>query len=92
MLDLKSQIQQIIESEQDSVSYYEDNNSSLAGYKRKPYTVDDFSRDLVKDYKLDIINMSDKEIEEAFGVANDGSLWEKTLEEEVLRRNDKRRP
>jgi len=92
LLDLKAQVQQIIESEQDTVSYYENNNASLAGYKRKRYTVDDFSRDLIKDYKLDIIDMSDQEIQEAYVAANDGSLWEKTLEEEVLRRNDKRRP
>ena len=94
LLNLKSQVQQIIESEQDSINYYENNKKSLSGYKGKKYTTEDFSRDLSKDYTMDVIGMSDADIENAYmniPISGSESLWEKTLEKEIKRRADKNR-
>ena len=91
LLDLEAQVLQIVESEQDAVEYYENNNNSLAGYKGKRYTADDFVRDLRKDYTMDVIDMSDQDIENAYLSAGDGSIWMETLEKEITRRADKRR-
>lgn len=91
LLDLEAQVKQIVESEQDAVEYYENNKNSLAGYKGKRYTSEDFVRDLRKDYTMDIIDLSDQEIEDAYLSAGDGSIWMETLEKEITRRADKRR-
>jgi len=91
LLDLEAQVLQIIESEQDAVEYYENNNKSLAGYKGKKYTADDFVRDLRKDYKIDVLKLTNEEIVDAYLKANEDSLWFKTLEEEYTRRLDKKR-
>jgi hypothetical protein len=91
LLDLEAQVLQIVESEQDAVEYYENNKKSLAGYKGKRYTSDDFVRDLRKDYTMDVIDMSDQDIENAYLSAGDGSIWMETLEKEITRRADKKR-
>jgi hypothetical protein len=91
LLDLEAQVKQIVESEQDAVEYYENNKNSLAGYKGKRYTAEDFVRDLRKDYTMDIIDLSDQDIEDAYLSAGDGSIWMETLEKEITRRADKRR-
>lgn len=90
LLDLKAQVDQIIESEQASVDYYEKNNT-LRGYKGKKYTADDFVRDLRKDYTMDVIDLSDQALEDAYMTANEDSLWIQTLEKEIQRRADKNR-
>lgn len=91
LLDLEAQVLQIVESEQDAVEYYENNEKSLAGYKGKRYTSEDFVRDLRKDYTMDVIDMSDQDIENAYLSAGDGSIWMETLEKEITRRADKKR-
>lgn len=91
LLDLKAQVDQIIESEQTAVDYYENNNKSLRGFKGKRYTKEDFNRDLVKDYTMDVIDLSDQALEDAYMIANEDSLWIKTLEKEINRRADKKR-
>lgn len=92
LLDLEAQVLQIVESEQDAVEYYENNKKSLAGYKGKRYTSNDFVRDLRKDYTMDVIDMSDQDIEDAYMSAGEGSIWMETLTKEINRRADKRRP
>ena len=82
---------QIVESEQDAVEYYENNKKSLAGYKGKRYTSDDFVRDLRKDYTMDVIDLSDQDIEDAYMSAGEGSIWMETLTKEINRRADKKR-
>ena len=91
LLDLKAQVDQIIESEQTAVDYYENNNKSLRGFKGKRYTKEDFNRDLVKDYTMDVIELTDQDLEDAYMKANEDSLWIKTLEKEITRRADKKR-
>ena len=91
LLDLEAQVLQIVESEQDAVEYYENNRKSLAGYKGKRYTSNDFVRDLRKDYTMDIIDLSDQDIEDAYMSAGEGSIWMETLTKEINRRADKRR-
>ena len=91
LLDLEAQVLQIVESEQDAVEYYENNNMSLRGYKGKRYTADDFVRDLRKDYTMDVIELTDQDLEDAYMKANEDSLWIKTLEKEITRRADKKR-
>ena len=91
LLDLKAQVDQIIESEQTAVDYYENNNKSLRGFKGKRYTKEDFNRDLVKDYTMDVIELTDQDLEDAYMKANEDSLWIKTLEKEINRRADKKR-
>jgi hypothetical protein len=91
LLDLKAQVDQIIESEQTAVDYYENNNKSLRGFKGKRYTKEDFNRDLVKDYTMDVIDLSDQALKDAYMIANEDSLWIKTLEKEINRRADKKR-
>lgn len=91
LLDLEAQVLQIVESEQDAVEYYENNKKSLAGYKGKRYTSDSFIRDLRKDYTMDVVDMSDQDIENAYLSAGDGSIWMETLEKEIKRRSDKKR-
>jgi hypothetical protein len=91
LLDLEAQVLQIVESEQDAVEYYENNKKSLDGYKGKRYTSDDFVRDLRKDYTMDVIDMSDQDIEDAYMSAGEGSIWMETLTKEINRRADKRR-
>ena len=91
LLDLKAQVDQIVESEQSAVNYYENNNKSLRDYKGKKYTKEDFNRDLIKDYTMDVIELTDQELEDAFMKANEDSLWIKTLEKEITRRADKKR-
>ncbi len=91
LLDLEAQVLQIVESEQDAVEYYENNKKSLAGYKGKRYTSDSFVRDLRKDYTMDVVDMSDQDIENAYLSAGDGSIWMETLEKEITRRADKKR-
>ena len=91
LLNLKAQVQQIIQSEQDAVEYYENNNKSLSGYKGKKYTPDDFVRDLQKDYTMDVIDLSDQALKDAYMAAGEGSVWINTLEKEINRRADKKR-
>lgn len=91
LLDLKAQVDQIIESEQTAVDYYENNNKSLRGFKGKRYTKEDFNRDLVKDYTMDVIELTDQDLEDAYMKANEDSLWIRTLEKEITRRADKKR-
>lgn len=91
LLDLEAQVLQIVESEQDAVEYYENNNMSLRGYKGKRYTADSFVRDLRKDYTIDVIKLTDEELEDAFYDANEDSLWIEILEKEITRRTDKKR-
>jgi len=91
LLDLEAQVLQIVESEQDAVEYYENNKKSLAGYKGKRYTSDDFVRDLRKDYTMDVIDLSDQDIEDAYMSAGEGSIWMETLTKEINRRADKKR-
>ena len=87
LLDLKSQVQQLIETEQDSVDYFENNNKSLRGYKGKTYTEESFIRDLSKDYKSDAVELSNDELKQAYRDAPENSLWEKSLEKELERRS-----
>lgn len=87
LLDLKSQVQQLIETEQDSVDYFEKNNKSLRGYKGKTYTEESFIRDLSKDYKSDAVELSNEELKQSFRDAPVNSLWEKALEKELERRS-----
>ena len=91
LLDLKAQVDQIIESEQTAVDYYENNNKSLRGFKGKRYTKEDFNRDLVKDYTMDVIDLSDQALKDAYMIANEDSLWISVLEKEINRRADKKR-
>jgi len=91
LLDLEAQVLQIVESEQDAVEYYENNNMSLRGYKGKRYTADDFIRDLRKDYTIDVIKLTDQDIEDAYMSAGEGSIWMETLTKEINRRADKKR-
>jgi len=91
LLDLEAQVLQIVESEQDAVEYYENNKKSLAGYKGKRYTSDDFVRDLRKDYTMDVIDLSDQALKDAYMAAGEGSVWISTLEKEINRRADKKR-
>ena len=91
LLDLEAQVLQIVESEQDMVEYYENNNMSMAGYKGKRYTADDFVRDLKTEYTIDVRKLSEEELEDAFLEANDDSLWENTIENEIKRRLKKKK-
>ena len=91
LLDLEAQVLQIVESEQDAVEYYENNNMSLRGYKGKRYTADDFVRDLETEYTIDVRKLSEEELEDVFLEANDDSLWESTIEKEIKRRLKKKK-
>ena len=91
LLDLEAQVLQIVESEQDAVEYYENNNKSLRGYKGKRYTADDFVRDLETEYTIDVRKLSEEELEDVFLEANDDSLWESTIEKEIKRRLKKKK-
>ena len=87
LLDLKSQVQQLIETEEDSVNYFEKNNKSMRGYKGKTYTEESFARDLSKDYKSDAVELSNDQLKQAYRDAPENSLWEKSLEKELERRS-----
>ena len=86
LLDLYAQSQQLIETEKESVDYYENNNKSMRGYKGKTYTQESFIRDLSKDYLLDAKDLDPIQIEDAYKKAKENSLWESVLEKEILRR------
>ena len=89
LLDLKAQSQQLIETEKESVDYYENNNKSMRGYKGKEYTSESFIRDLSKDYFLDAKDLDDNAIENAYKKAKKDSVWESVLKKEILRRTGK---
>ena len=89
LLDLKAQSQQLIETEKESVDYYENNNKSMRGYKGKTYTQESFIRDLRKDYLLDAKDLDDNQIEDAYKKSKGDSIWESVLEKEILRRTGK---
>ena len=87
LIDLRSSIEQLVESEKDAVEYYENNNKTLRGYKGKMYNVDSFSRDLSTDYKQDVFGLSNDDLKDAYLNAREGSIWESAIEKEIQRRN-----
>ena len=87
LIDLRANIEQLVDSERESVEYWENNNKTLRGYKGKQYTVDSFSRDLATDYKQEVVGLTDEDLMDAYGTALEDSIWEASLEKEITRRN-----
>jgi hypothetical protein len=85
LIDLRASIQQLVESEQEAVKYYEE-NKTLRGYKGKMYNMDSFSRDLATDYKKDVVGLDNDALENAYMNAIEGSIWEQALSKEIERR------
>lgn len=86
LIDLRANIEQLVDSEREAVEYWE-NNKTLRGYKGKQYNMDSFSRDLATDYKQEAVGLSDEELIEAYSKALEDSIWESSLEKEITRRN-----
>lgn len=87
LIDLRANIEQLVDSERESVEYWENNNKTLRGYKGKQYTVDSFSRDLATDYKQEVVGLTDEDLMDAYRTALEDSIWEASLEKEITRRN-----
>ena len=86
LIDLRANIEQLVDSEKEAVEYWE-NNKTLRGYKGKQYNMDSFSRDLATDYKQEAVGLSDEDLMDAYGTALEDSIWESSLEKEIIRRN-----
>jgi dsRNA-specific ribonuclease len=86
LIDLRAQVEQLVDSEKESIDYWE-NNKTLRGYKGQQYTMDSFVRDLATDYKRDVMDLSEDELVKAYRDALEDSTWEKAIEKEINRRN-----
>ena len=87
LIDLRANIEQLVDSEREAVEYWENNNKTLRGYKGKQYNMDSFARDLATDYKQEAVSLSDEALIEAYSNALEDSIWESSLEKEITRRN-----
>lgn len=87
LIDLRANIEQLVDSEREAVEYWENNNKTLRGYKGKQYNMDSFARDLATDYKQEAVSLSDEDLMDAYGTALEDSIWESSLEKEIIRRN-----
>lgn len=91
LIDLRANIEQLVDSEREAVEYWENNNKTLRGYKGKQYNMDSFARDLATDYKQEAVSLSDEDLMDAYGAALEDSIWESSLEKEIIRRNKLKR-